>query len=80
MDRDSLHNLVERIPDAEVLAARRFLEYLVLSPAFRAAQAAPLDDEDVSAKDAEAMRRAPIDVDAGRVSRHEDVLREFGLR
>jgi hypothetical protein len=80
MSRDSLHDLVDRIPEAELLAARRFLEYLVVSPALRAVQTAPLDDEDVTGADEEAIARARADVDAGRITSHEDLLREFGLR
>jgi len=80
MNRETLHNLIDRIPEADLGAARRFLEYLVVSPVFRAAQAAPMDEEEVTAADAEAMRRAQAEVDAGHVSSHEDVLREFGLR
>jgi hypothetical protein len=80
MSRETLHELIDRIPEADLIAARRFLEYLVVSPAFRAAQAAPIDEEEVTPADAEAMSRAQTEVDAGRVSAHEDVLREFGVR
>ena len=80
MNRDSLHNLIDRIPEAEVPVARRFLEYLATSPAYRAAQLAPHDDEPVTTADAEAIARARSDIEAGRVTPHEDVLREFGLR
>ena len=80
MTRDSLHALVDRIPEAELLAARRFLEYLTVSPALRAMQTAPLDDEEVTTGDAQAIARAQADIEAGRVSSHEDVLEEFGLR
>lgn len=80
MNRDSLHNLIDRIPEAEVPAARRFLEYLATNPAYRAAQLAPDDDEPVTTADAEAIARARSDIEAGRVTMHEDVLREFGLR
>ena len=80
MDRDALHSLIDRIPDAELLAARRYLEYLVAGVAFRAAQVAPPDDEPVTANDEAAIARARADLEAGRVSDHDDVLREFGLR
>jgi hypothetical protein len=80
MNRDCLHSLVDRIPEADLLAARRFLEYLIVSPAFRATQMAPLDDEEVTRADEEAMADAQADVDAGRITAHEDLLREFGLR
>ena len=80
MDRDSLHSLIDRIPEADLLAVRRFLEYLAVSPAFRAAQTAALDDEEVTRADEDAMARAQADIEAGRTTSHEDVLREFGLR
>ena len=80
MNRDSLHNLIDRIPDSEVPAARRFLEYLAVSPVYRAAQLAPDDDEPVTAADAESIARARLDIEAGRVTKHEEVLREFGSR
>jgi len=80
MSRETLHHLVDRIPDAELAAAQRYLEYLASNPALRAALTAPPDDEPVSADDVEAIRRALDDVRAGRVSSHDDVLREFGLK
>jgi hypothetical protein len=80
MDRDSLHSLIDRIPDADLLAARRYLEYLAVSPAFRAVQTAALDDEEVTQADEEAMARANADVEGGRITSHDDVLLEFGLR
>jgi hypothetical protein len=80
MIRETLHSLIDRIPEAELQAARRFLEYLASSPAYRAALAAPQDDEPVTAGDAAAIHAAQEDVRAGRVVSHDEVLREFGLR
>jgi predicted transcriptional regulator len=80
MGRDSLHSLIDRIPEADLLAARRFLEYLATSPAVRAVQTAALDDEEVTRADEEAMACTEADIEAGRTTPHEDVLREFGLR
>ena len=57
MSRETLHSLIDRIPESDLCAARRFREYLVVSPAFRAVQAAPMDQEDVTDADAEAMSR-----------------------
>jgi len=61
MSRDTLHELVDRIPEAELSAARRFLEYLASSPAYRAALLAPPDDEPVTEGDARAIRKARPD-------------------
>ena len=80
MSRDALHDLVDRIPDEEIPAAKRFLEYLAISPAYRAALSAPPDDEPVTEADAAAIERARDEVLARRVVSHEDILREFGLR
>jgi hypothetical protein len=80
MNRHTLHQLVDRIPEEELSAAQRFLEYLAVSPAHRAALSAPADDEPVTANDAAAMARAQEEVRSGKVVSHDDVLREFGLR
>lgn len=80
MSRETLHDLIDRIPDGELSTAQRFLEYLASNPAYRAALAAPPDDEPVTSGDAEAIARSREDVRAGRVVSHDDVLREFGLR
>jgi hypothetical protein len=45
MSRDAPHDLVDRISEHDLTAAQRYLEYLAASPAYRAAVAAPPDDE-----------------------------------
>ena len=80
MSRDTLHDLVDRIPEEELPAAKRFLEYLVVSPAYRAALSAPPDDELVTDADVMAIARARDEVRAGEVVSHDEILREFGLR
>jgi hypothetical protein len=78
MNRDTLHDLVDRIPEEELPAAKRFLEYLAVGPAYRAALSAPPDDEPVTEADAQAMQRARVR--AGSAVTHDEILREFGLR
>ncbi len=80
MSRHTLHDLVDRIPEEELSAAQRFLEYLAMSPAYRAAWSAPPDDEPVTAGDEAAIVRAREEIRTGKVVAHEDVLREFGVR
>lgn len=80
MTRDTLHDLVNRIPEEELPAATRFLEYLAVNPAYRAALSAAPDDEQVTEGDGAAIAAAHEDVRSGRVISHEEVLREFGLR
>jgi hypothetical protein len=80
MNRDALHDLVNRIPEHDLGAAQRYLEYLATSPAYRAAMSAPPDDEPVSAGDSEAIERAAGEIRAGNVVSHDAILREFGVR
>ncbi len=47
MARERLHILIDRIPEEEISAAQRFLEYLASTPAFRTATPALPDDEPV---------------------------------
>ena len=78
MARETLHRLIDRIPEAEISAAQRFLEYLASGAAWRAALAAPPDDEPVTGGDAESITRARADLAANRIVSHEDIRREFG--
>jgi hypothetical protein len=80
MSRDTLHDLVDRIRDEELPAATRFLEYLAINPAYRAALSAPADDEPVTEADVTAIETARNEILAGRVVSHDEILREFGLR
>ena len=80
MSRNTLHDLVDRIPEAELPAAKRFLEHLAFSPAYRAALSAAGDDEPVTDADDTAIARAREEVRAGKVVSHDEILREFGLR
>jgi aminoglycoside phosphotransferase len=64
-DRKQLHNLVDQLPESEVAAAARFLEFLN-------AHEAPIDAEMLARIDeARAHPSAGIP--------HEDILKEFGL-
>jgi hypothetical protein len=80
MSRAPLHELIDRLPEDELLAAQRFLEFLASSPSYRAALSAPPDDEPVTEADAKALSRAIEEVRAGKVVSHDEILREFGLR
>ena len=80
MSRRALHDLIDRIPEEELGAAHRFLEYLAVSPAYRAALSAPPDDEPVTQADAEAIAQAQEEIRTGKRVPHDEVLREFGLK
>jgi hypothetical protein len=80
MTREALHELVECIPETEIVAAQRLMERLATDASFRAALSSPLDDEPVTEGDAQAIARARADLRAGRVVSHDEMLREFGIR
>ena len=61
--RETLHRLVNRLPDGELRAAQRYLEFLVADrsdddPLLRALDAAPEDDEELSAEEEARMSAA----------------------
>lgn len=79
--KEKLHRLVDELPNSEVHAARRYLEYLrnLRDPVLRAFLEAPEDDEPETPEEREAMVEAYRDVEAGRVLPLEEVKRELGL-
>ena len=64
-DKHQLHNLIERLPESELVAAMRYLEFLL-------DREGPVDPEVLARID-----RARANPSPG-IS-HQDVLREFGL-
>ena len=80
--RDRLHGLVDRLPDGEVSAAERYLEYLQLAgtdPVLHAFLTAPDDDEPETEEERAAVTEARQDIQEGRVYSLEEVRRELGL-
>ncbi|MDX2151116.1 MAG: hypothetical protein SFV54_10295 [Bryobacteraceae bacterium] len=64
-DKGQLHELVEQLPESEVVAASRFLQYLI-------EREAPVDPEILGRIDRSAVRREPG-------IPHEEILKEYGL-
>jgi hypothetical protein len=78
VDRQALHTLVDELPEPEVLAAKRFLEYLRQQPPdpLRVVlDAAPLDDEPVTDDDLAAIREGFEGKARGETVPHEEVTR-----
>lgn len=77
-DRHALHSLVDELPEPELPAARRFLEYLrqQTSDSLRLVlDAAPLDDEPLTDDDLAAIRVGFEDQARGETVSHEEVKR-----
>jgi hypothetical protein len=66
MSREVLHSLVEKLPDSEIHAAERYLEFLAAN------QEAPVDAEMLLRID-----RARAEPSPG--IPHEEIMREYGL-
>ena len=81
-DRERLHDLVEDLPESEVHAALRFVEYLRHSeddPVLAALRNAPPDDEPLTEEDVAALEEAYEDLAQGRVVSHEEARRRLLL-
>jgi hypothetical protein len=79
-EKERLLSLVEELPEPEVHAALRFVEYLrheASDPVARALQEAPLDDEPLTAEDIEELEAAERDRQEGRTVSHHQVRREL---
>ncbi|WP_067936523.1 hypothetical protein [Alicyclobacillus kakegawensis] len=80
MSREDLHRLVNEIPDSELNAAQRFLEFLRdVDPVRKALAAAPVDDEPETAEEIEGVEEAEADIRAGRTMTTDELRRELGL-
>lgn len=79
-DRERLHELVEDLPESEVYAALRFVEYLRRSdddPVLKALRDALPDDEPLTEEDLAALQEAYEDLRQGRVVSHEEARRRL---
>ncbi len=80
--RKDLYKLVDSLPEAEISAARRYLEYLRdlgSDPVLRAAHRAPVDDEEETPEEAAAVQEGREALARGEVVSDEELRRELGL-
>jgi hypothetical protein len=77
----SAHELIERLPDSQIVTAVRFLEFMLLDPIARVVAAAPPDDEPVTEQDRRLHTgQAWFAQRGGKGIPMEEVLAEFGLK
>lgn len=79
--RAELKRMIDVLPDSEIHAAKRYLQFLSYHDDALAwsLDQAPYDDEPVTSKDWDAMEEANDEIAAGSVVSHEEVKRELGL-
>jgi len=75
--KQQLFELIERLPEAELLPAVRLIEILLLDPVRRSMLLAPSDDEPVTEEQDRLIQEALDDLRP--TIPHEQILREFGL-
>ena len=79
--RETLHQLIDELPESELATAERFLHYLraTADPVLRALLEAPLDDEPETDDERQAVHEAREELARGEVRTLEEVRRELGL-
>jgi len=76
LERRELHELVEHIPPRDLPAARKILRALA-DPVWQSILSAPFDDEPETEEEGSQVEAARSETGPG--TKHEEVLREFGL-
>jgi hypothetical protein len=79
--RDSLHRLIDELPESELAAAERFLNYIraTADPVLKALLEAPLDDEPETEGERQLVHEVREELARGEVRTLEEVRRELGL-
>jgi len=77
--RRQLHEAIERLPDSEIPAALRYIEFLSADPALYSLLTAPLDDEPYTPEQRQRDGEADAAIERGEGIPLEEVAREFGL-
>jgi len=83
VQKEELYRLIEALPEKEIAAAKRFLEFLVIRPAEESwdefSKNAPEDDEPLSEDDLRDIEEGKKAIAEGRVKSWEQVKSEYGL-
>ena len=77
----TLHQIIEELPESELVAAERFLAYLrdMADPVRRALLTAPWDDEPETEDERQAVQEARNELARGEVYPLDEVRRELDL-
>ncbi len=78
-EKQELHELVERLPEAQVRSALRFLKYLSADEVLLSLLNAPNDDEPYTDQQRKRDTESEASIARGEGIPHEDILRESGL-
>jgi len=78
--RDTLHRLIDELPEEDLPAAERVLQRLRATGPLVPLDEAPFDDEPDDDDFDGGLAEARADVQAGRVVPHDEVKRRWGLK
>jgi hypothetical protein len=78
-DKEQAHALLDRIPDDQLNAAVRFLEFLLLDPLERALATAPPEDEPISEEEEQSVARSKDWSRQNEGTSFEKVVAELGF-
>jgi len=78
-EKQHAHELIERLPAAQIGTAVRFLEFMLLDPMARALSTAP-DDEPMTREDCRRFEEGQVRFAQGEGTPMEEVLAEFGVK
>ncbi|MDQ7064298.1 MAG: hypothetical protein Q9P90_08620 [candidate division KSB1 bacterium] len=82
MNKNKLHELVDALPEDEIQAAQRFLEFLLEQENQRrfanAFENAPEEAQDISPEEMKAIEEGEKDLRAGRVKSFDRVMKALG--
>ena len=81
VSKQELKDLIDGLPDVELHAAKRYIQYLRDShaPLLKSLMEAPWDDEPLTEEDIKAIEESRKDIAAGRVVSQEELKRELGI-
>jgi len=76
--KEHAHELIDRLPPAQLAAVASLLEAM-LDPAAQAIASLPIEEEEITPETAADLDRARASIERGEGIPHEAILREFGL-
>ena len=76
-----IKDLIDGMPPAELLVIKRFVQYVrdMEDPFLRNLAEAPWDDEPLTDEDIAALAEAREEMKTGKLTSHDEVMRELGL-
>lgn len=83
VQKEELYRLIDALPEKEIAAAKRFLEFLVIQPDEESwdefLKNPPIDDEPLTEDDLRDIEEGEKAIAEGKVKSWEQVKREYGL-